>query len=180
MEFQKVIESRRSVRKYDANKKVSEAMIREMIEAAIQAPTWKNSQTARYYCVMSEEAMEKFRSECLPEFNAKNCKDASAIIVTTYKMYKSGFEADHETPTNELGNGWGIYDLGLHNENLVLKATDLGLATLIMGIRDADKIRTMLSIPEEEQVVAVISVGYPADEPKQPKRKTIDDIARFF
>ena len=30
---------------------------------------------------------------------------------------------------------------GLHNENLILKARDLGLDTLIMGIRDADKIR---------------------------------------
>lgn len=35
MEFQKVIESRRSIRKYDAEKKVSEEQIREMIQAAI-------------------------------------------------------------------------------------------------------------------------------------------------
>ena len=53
MEFQKVIESRRSIRKYDAEKKVSEEQIREMIQAAIYAPSWKNSQTARYYCVLS-------------------------------------------------------------------------------------------------------------------------------
>ena len=45
MEFQKVIESRRSIRKYDAEKKVSEEQIREMIQAAIYAPSWKNSQT---------------------------------------------------------------------------------------------------------------------------------------
>ena len=38
MEFQKVIESRRSIRKYDAEKKVSEEQIREMIQAAIYAP----------------------------------------------------------------------------------------------------------------------------------------------
>ena len=42
MEFQKVIESRRSIRKYDAEKKVSEEQIREMIQAAIYAPSWKN------------------------------------------------------------------------------------------------------------------------------------------
>ncbi len=180
MEFQNVVESRRSMRKYDAGKKASKEMIEEMIRAAIQAPTWKNSQTARYYCLMSEGAMEKFRKECLPEANARNCKDASAIIVTAYEMNTSGFEPDHETPTNELGNGWGIYDLGLHNENLVLKATDLGLATLIMGIRDAGKIREMLKIPGNEQIVSVISVGYPADEPKQRARKSVDDIAKFF
>ena len=48
MEFDKVIESRRSIRHYDAEKKVSREQIEEMLEAAIQAPSWKNSQTARY------------------------------------------------------------------------------------------------------------------------------------
>ena len=155
-------------------------MVRELIHAASLAPTWKNSQTARYYCILSEDKMKAFREECLPMFNANNCKDASALIVTAYKMNQSGYETDGVTPTNELGNGWGIYDLGLHNENLILKATDLGLATLVMGIRDADKIRSFLEIPEEEEIVSVISVGYPAAEPKQPTRKSVDEIAKFF
>lgn len=180
MEFQKVIETRRSMRKYDGEKKVSEDMIREMIQAAIQAPSWKNSQTARYYCVMSEEKMEKFCRECLPEFNAKNSQGASALIVTTYKMNVAGFAPDGVTPSNELGNGWGIYDLGLHNQTLVLKAADMGLSTLIMGIRDADKIRGLLDIPEDEQIVAVIAAGYGADAPKQPARKSVEEIAKFF
>lgn len=180
MEFQKVIETRRSMRKYDPDRKVTEEMVRELIRAAIFAPTWKNSQTARYYCILSDEKMKSFREECLPAFNANNCKDASALIVTAYKMNQSGYEPDGVTTTNELGNGWGIYDLGLHNENLILKATDMGLATLVMGIRDADKIRAFLEIPEEEEIVSVISVGYPAAEPKQPARKSVDEIAKFF
>ena len=46
MEFQKVIESRRSIRKYDPNQKVTRTQVEEMIKAAMLAPTWKNSQTA--------------------------------------------------------------------------------------------------------------------------------------
>lgn len=180
MEFQKVIEARRSMRKYDPNKEVSRELIEEMIAAAIEAPSWKNSQTARYYCVLSEELMDRVRIECLPEFNAKNSKDAKALVVTAFKKNKSGFQPDHLTPTNELGNGWGIYDLGLHNENFVLKAADLGLATLIMGIRDAGKLQEILHIPREEQVVSVIAVGYPADVPKKPVRKCIEEIAKFY
>ncbi|MGN0422879.1 MAG: nitroreductase family protein, partial [Lachnospiraceae bacterium] len=34
MEFQKVIETRRSMRKYDPDKKVTEEMVRELIHAA--------------------------------------------------------------------------------------------------------------------------------------------------
>ena len=60
---------------------------------------------------------------------------------------RAGFQKDG-TADNELGNGWGCYDLGLQNENLVLKAVDLGLSTLIMGLREADRLREILNIPE--------------------------------
>ena len=85
MEFQKVIESRRSIRKYDAEKRVSEEQIREMIQAAIYAPSWKNSQTARYYCVLSQDMFEKVRTECLPEFNANNVEDSVKILIDEAK-----------------------------------------------------------------------------------------------
>ncbi|HIV17693.1 MAG TPA: nitroreductase family protein, partial [Candidatus Alectryocaccobium stercorigallinarum] len=71
-------------------------------------------------------------------------------------------------------------DLGLQNENLLLKAAELGLGTLVMGIRDGEAIRKTFDIPENEIVVAVISVGYPAVDPERPKRKTVDDVAKFL
>ena len=74
------------------------------------------------------------------------------------------------TADNELGNGWGCYDLGLQNENLVLKAADLGLSTLIMGLREADRLREILNIPETETIVSVIAVGKAAEEPIRPHR----------
>ena len=83
-------------------------------------------------------------------------------------------------PVNEAGDGWGYYDLGLQNENLLLKATELGLDTLVMGIRDGEAIREMLNIPETENVVAVIAVGYKAKEANMPKRKEVEEIAKFF
>ena len=179
MEFETLLESRRSVRAYDANKKVTKEQIRALVEAGIQAPSWKNAQTARYYCVMDEAAKEKFSAECLPEFNANSSKGAGAYLVTTFVANRAGFDRSG-TPDNECGNGWGFYDLGLHNENFLLKAKELGLDTLVMGIRDAGKIREMLSIPEAETIVAVIAVGYGTESPARPKRKQPDDILKFF
>ena len=49
-----------------------------------------------------------------------------------------------------------------------------------MGIRDAEKIREMCSIPETETVVAVIAVGVPGEEPKRPKRKETGEIVKFL
>ena len=59
---------------------------------------------------------------------------------------------------------------GLQNENLVLKAVDLGLSTLIMGLREADRLREILNIPESETIVAVIAVGKAAEERIRPQR----------
>lgn len=179
MEFQKVIESRRSVRKYDPVKKVDEATINQIIDAAILAPTWKNSQSARYYVIRSEETLATFKQECLPPFNAKNSADAPVLIITAFVKNSSGFDPGGE-PSNELGNGWGSYDLGLHNAILILKAKDMGLDTLVMGIRDADKIREMLSVSEDEIIVSVIAMGYGTQEPKMPKRKAVKEIVKFF
>lgn len=179
MEFQNVIEARRSMRQYDPSKKVEAATIKELIAAAILSPSWKNSQTARYYCVLSEEMLSQFKEECLPSFNIKNSKDAPALIVSTFVKDVSGFTPEGQA-VNELGNGWGFYDLGLHNENLILKAKDLGLDTLIMGIRDADKIRKRLKISDDEIIVSVIAVGYGDKEMAMPKRKANEDIIKFF
>ncbi len=180
MEFDKVIETRRSIRNYDKTKTVNKETLEKLIYAAIQAPSWKNSQTARYYCVSSKEMTEKFRNKCLPEFNAKRCEGVSAFIVTSFVKNISGFNTETGEKTNELGNGWGIYDLGLHNENLLLKAADLGIATLVMGIRNTEKIREMLNISENECIVSVIAVGYSEKRTVKPKRKQVEDIAKFF
>ncbi len=179
MEFSKLLEERRSIRKFDPEKKVTADQIKEIINAAIQAPSWKNSQTTRYYAVVTPEKIEAFSAACLPEFNQKNAEGA-ALVVATFVKGCVGFDRLSGEPVNECGNGWGYYDLGLHDENFILKARDLGLDTLIMGIRDEKAIREFLSIPEEELLGSVIAVGYRAINPDKPKRKTADDILKIF
>ena len=178
MEFQKLIEERRTIRKYSPEGKITKDELLTIIRAAQEAPSWKNSQTGRYYCVTSEDMVEKISKECLPEMNQPKAENA-ALIITTFVQNRSGFQKDG-TPDNELGNGWGCYDLGLQNENLILKARELGYGTLIMGLREADKLREILDIPDTETIVAVIAVGKADESPNRPPRKELDEIARFF
>lgn len=178
MEFSKLLEERRSIRKFDPEKKVTADQIKEIINAAIQAPSWKNSQTTRYYAVVTPEKIEAFSAACLPEFNQKSAAGA-ALVVTTFVKDRSGFDQEGN-PNNEVGNGWGYYDLGLQNENFVLKAKELGLDTLIMGIRDGEAIRNFLDVPENEQIVSVIAVGYGAKDVQMPKRKSVSEIVKFY
>lgn len=173
-----VIKQRRSIRKYQ-DQPVELEQIKTVIEAAIEAESWKNSQTARYYILTSKKILTEFKETCLPPFNQENCKEAPILIVTTFVKNRSGYERDG-TPSNELGNGWGCYDLGIHNQNLILKATELGLGTLVMGIRDEGKIRALLKVPKEEIIVSVIAMGISDIEPERPKRKNGEDICKFY
>ena len=174
MKFDECVSGRRSIRKY-LDKEVSMDMIKEMINAAIMAPSWKNSQVTRYYISADKETTKDFLP-CLPEFNQKNIQDAPVVIVSTVVKNISGFDRDGGYSTH-LKDGWQYFDCGLEVENLCLKAYDLGLGTLIMGIYDADKVREFFNIPPTEEITAVIGVGYPDVKPEMPKRKTFDNIA---
>lgn len=177
MELQTVLEKRRSVRRY-LDKPVSKDDLVEIIEAAILAPSWKNSQVTRYYIAQSADVLQQVK-EALPEFNYNNVKDAPVLIVTAIVLNRAGFERDGQA-SNELGNGWGYYDCGLQNMNLLLKASEKGLSTLVMGIRDAEKIKQIFHIPEDQSIVSVIAVGYGAMQPEMPKRKSFEDIVQYY
>ena len=172
MTFQEVLEARKSVRCYIA-RPVEEEKVCAMLEAAALAPSWKNSQTARSYVVRGE-MLQKVR-EALPPFNQRNSE-----IVSTFIKGRAGFLPTGE-PNNELGDGWGAYDCGLHDMALLLKASELGLSTLVMGIRDAAMLRGILNIPAEEEVTSVIAVGYAEeDTPARPARMEAAARSKWF
>jgi nitroreductase len=49
-----------------------------------------------------------------------------------------------------------------------------------MGMREADKLRQLFSIPEGETIMAVIALGYRAANPVQPRHRPLDDIVKFY
>lgn len=149
----------------------------QLIAAAQKAPSWKNSQVSRYYAVLSEENRAKLM-DCLPEFNQKSAANA-ALIVSTVVKNRSGFERDGSYSTH-LRDGFQYFDNGCQVQNLCLQAYALGLGTLIMGIYDAKRLRALLRLPEEQEVVAVIAVGYPDIVPAMPPRKDVNEILQFL
>ena len=175
MEFRELISARRSIRKFNAS--IDHDTLAKILSQAQKAPSWKNQQTSRCYVVETPEALEDFSSAVLPSFN-RNSSENAVLIVTTYVKNVVGFNGS--TPVNEIGNGWGAYDLGLHDAYLILAASDRGYDTLIMGIRDGEAIREKLSIPEEEEIVSVIAVGRRAGDVALRPRKEFDQVVKFF
>ena len=174
--FNQVLTTRSSVRNYDATKKISEAEVRMLLKSVQDAPSWANMQPTKYYVAISEEKLTAVQN--MVGGNKERIKNAPVLIVSTYERGKSGFFQGN--PANEVGDGWGAYDNGLSNCYLILQARAMGFDTLIMGMREADKLRELFSIPQSETVMAVIALGYRAEEPTRPRHKELDEIVKFF
>lgn len=180
MDFNTVASTRRSVRHFKAselNFEQREEKIKEAIDfVRVNAPSWKNSQTHRYYVALSEEKKIAV-CEALSERNRPKCENAIALVVTAFEKNISGFNKG--IADNELGNEWGAYDLGLSDSLFILKIRELGLDSLIMGLRDAKEIRKVFDIPETQEIGAVISIGIREGEVIAPPHKAIEEIVRF-
>ena len=174
--FDEVLTSRRSVRSYDATKKISEVEVRTLLTAVQDAPSWANQQPTKYYVAISPEKIAAVQN--LVGANKERIAAAPVLIVSTYERGKSGFFQGQAT--NEIGDGWGAYDNGLSNCYLILQARAMGFDTLIMGMRDADGLRQLFNIPESETVMAVISLGYRDSEPTRPDRRPLDEIVKIY
>lgn len=175
--FDEIVATRRSVRDYKEGTTISAAQVRDLIATAIEAPSWANSQTTRYYVAMDPDKVAAVK-ELVGAGNARNTANAPVMIVSTFVKDQSGFGRGNQV--NEIGNGWGAYDNGVSNAFFILKAREQGFDTLIMGMRDSDGLRKLFNIPDTEEVMAVISLGYRASDPNRPARKPIDDIVKFF
>ena len=175
MKFSELIEARRSVRKY-AKSEISKDEMTKIVEEALNAPSWKNTETTRYYAAIGDDVKAKIWSDALPGFNAASSENAAALVAVTFVPGESGYMGD--TPANELGEMWGAYDCGLASSYFVLTAKNHGWDTLIMGIRDTAKVKAILNIPEKEILTSVIAVGKSAQPYFKNPRKPVAEVLK--
>ena len=72
-----------------------------------------------------------------------------------------------------------ILTLAVLLKHFVLLAHDEGIGTVMIGIYDPIKVKEMLNVPENEDVLILIACGYHEGEVKAPLRKSVDDVLRF-
>ena len=172
------IKGRRSIRKF-TDQAIEHSILEEVIETASYAPSWKHSQTIRYIAVEGD-LKNRIGSECTSTFpnNGAIICNAPLLIAVTVIKGRCGYERDGSFTTHR-GDTWQMFDAGVASEAFCLAAYDKGLGTVIMGIFDEDKIVDLLEIPEDRELVALIPVGYPAEEPVAPKRKPVSDLLSY-
>lgn len=177
MTAKECIKGRRSIRVF-TQEPISHELIADIVETASYAPSWKHTQIVRYIAVEGE--LKDKIAQCTSAYarNGEIIAAAPMVIVVTIIKGRSGFERDGSFSTHR-GEGWQMFDAGVASEAFCLAAYEKGLGTVIMGIFDDDKVAELLDIPEGRDVVALIPVGYPAETPVAPRRKSVEEMVIF-
>lgn len=168
------IKTRRSVRKF-TEEKVPHEVLEQLVELARWAPSWKNTQIARYVAVEDEALKNRIAEEATIPWNEGIIKGAPVLMVMTYVEKRCGYERDGSFSTSK-GDRWQNFDCGIAAATFELAAHELGLGSVVLGIFEEEKLRELLELPEGMGVACLMPLGYPAEEPGAPKRKEVAEL----
>ncbi|MEI8204753.1 MAG: nitroreductase family protein [Bacteroidota bacterium] len=160
--------SRRSIRKY-TSEKVSDEQIKNLLKAAMFAPSARNEQPW-HFIVINQKPLLEALSRVHPY--GKMLKEAPlAILVCADEML-------------EPATGYWVLDCAAATQNILLAAHSMGLGTVWLGIYPREDrikgIRELTKLPEHIHPVSLIAIGHPSEIPMQPQRFKIDRIRYNF
>lgn len=177
MTAKECITGRRSIRKF-TDQPISHELLAQIVETASYAPSWKHTQIVRYIAVEGEAKARL--AACTSTFpgNGQIMESAPMVVAVTIITGRSGFERDGSYTTHR-GDSWQMFDAGVASEAFCLAAYEQGLGTVILGIFDQKEAADVLEIPEGRDLIALIPIGYPAEAPTAPRRKSVDDLLSY-
>lgn len=162
MNVREAIQNRYSCRNYE-DEAIEAEKIAQIFEAARLAPSAKNLQDWRFVAVTDPEMKHKMAVAA----NEQMFIEKAGVIIAA---------CSNSDYVMRCGQKIGAIDVSIALEHIALQATELGLATCWIGSFYPEKVREVLDIPDKTEVVELMSLGYPADTPRQPKREPMENI----
>ncbi|TBL76575.1 nitroreductase family protein [Paenibacillus thalictri] len=140
------------------NDKISEQHLNAILEAAHWAPSSFNDQPWRFIVADTDEQLNVFH-QILNDFN-RSWADKAPVLVLV---------ASDKLRANGDPNGAHAFDAGTAWGYIALQASLLGIASHAIGGFDRDKARTLLNIPDQYELHAMVALGYQDDRSKLPE-----------
>jgi nitroreductase len=170
MAFIDLAKQRYSSRKY-LDKPIEREVLLKILEAGRVAPSAKNKQPWHFVIITQEESLKKIR-EC---YQREWLQTAKCIIVVCGDHREAWRRSDGKIHTD--------IDVAIAIDHITLAATDMGLSTCWICKFDVMKCAQIMDLPEGVEPIALIPVGYPADEPDVNRhhqlRKPLDEIVHW-
>lgn len=165
MTISEAINTRRSIRSF-TDQSVDRNIIEEIIQAGALAPSASNAQFWRFIAADNPELVRKLDLYC-PGLSGK-----PPVILTIASDLD---EVEKKGSKNSLVYGC-MMDASMAAENIMLKALEYGLGTCAIKSYNDEAVRKLLKLPDTYRIELVISLGYPAGEARERKRKPLDEI----
>lgn len=150
MEFEKLIADRYSVRKFKPEH-LSKEVIDKILAAGHLAPTGCNFQPQRILILNTDESLEKLKSCTKCHFNAP-----TAMLICHNKE-----ESWRRRSNGELSS---YVDASIVTTHMMLAAHNIGVGTCWVMAFEPDAMKENYNIPEHIDPVALLVMGYPADD----------------
>lgn len=163
------IRERRSIRSYTPDA-IAEEQIEELIEALIWAPSAGNFQCRKFLFVRNAGMRQKLQEAC---FNHDWIAEAPLVVVCC-------LDRKIEEHYGEGSTGFAIQDVSASIQNLLLLAHDRGLGSCWVCAYDPVRVRELLQLPPELDLVAIVTVGHGAESPELTERVGRDEAVTFI
>ena len=170
MEFKEVIQRRYSCKKY-SDRQVEPEKLNAILAAGRFAPTAKNLQEQKVYVIQSSALLEKIDA-------ATPCRyGAPTVLVVAFDKNKV-----FTYPGGKRDSG--VEDATIVATHLILAAADEGVDSCWLNYFDPDKLAASLGLPEDEEILMVLDLGYAADGagplPNHENRKPLSETVVFM
>ncbi len=162
-----LLKGRRSIRRYE-DKPVPDELLTHVLEAGRWAPSASNRQPWTFVIVRDAE-IRKAVAEHAAYFFVKwaHVEEAPVIIALCgdrrNRVYRQFL---HE-------------DVGLAGSQMMLQAAALGLGTCWVGGLDREAIGEVLKLPSHIELIGLLTLGFPAEDPEPPARKPLAQLVHY-
>lgn len=154
--------TRRSIRRYET-KDIPQDVLARILEAARQAPSAANRQPVRFIVVNDRDLLKVLCDTLFSRF----VKYAPLAIVgcADVKSFLTG--------------KWAVVDATIAMENMVIAAWTLGVGSCWIGACSEEKVKGLLKVPDKWKIVALVTLGYPAEQPRPRKKKSFEEMFSY-
>lgn len=176
MEVNRALYARRSIRKFKTDP-IPLDLVKDLLETAIVAPSWRNSQCARFLVIDDKNLILNLADTACNPFRSQNIlHTAPCVLLVCADPSLCG--AGSRTRNGAVPE-WFMFDTALAVENICLSATDKGLGSLIIGGFDMDIAKQTMKVPDDLIPVCLVALGYPDEEPEMPQRRPLSEVAFY-
>jgi nitroreductase len=175
-EMLELIMSRQSDRSY-SDRAIEKEKLERVLESGRLAPSACNSQPWKFILVDDADLLNKLAEAASEKLLGMNSFVGQAPVQIIVIREKANISSRIGATVKK--KDYSLIDIGIASENICLQAKAEGLGSCMIGWFDEKMVRKILHIPSSKRVELIITLGYPAKEIREKRRKLKKEVISY-